>query len=90
MTAPGSIASGPLDVVPRKEPMPEPVAPHPEAAGAAEPPMPFSSPDGAAPPMPSEVTNVRQRKQRPTPDNRWHLAMEPLRKMMHRSPRGTA
>jgi hypothetical protein len=64
--------------------MSEPAAPHPV------PPMPYSSPDGADPPMPSEVTNGHDRTQRPDAAGRWRTAMMPLRKMMRRTPRGVA
>ena len=51
---------------------------------------PLSSPDGTVPPMPSEVTPVHPRTKGPAAAGRWHTAMMPLRKMMHRTSRGAA
>jgi hypothetical protein len=64
--------------------MPEPSAPLPYLGTTPA----RSSPDGAVPPMPSEVTNAR--RQRPAAGGRWRTAMMSLRKMMRRPPRGTA
>ena len=68
--------------------MPEPAAPYPYPSTTITGPL--SSPDGTIPPMPSEVTNRHTRTQRPTAAGRWRTAMMPLRKMMHRTPRGAA
>jgi len=47
--------------------------------------MPFSSPDGIVPPMPSEVTNGHDRTHRAATGGMWRTAMTPLRKMMRRT-----
>ena len=49
---------------------------------------PLSSPDGTVPPMPSEVTPVPSRTKGHAAAGRWRAAMMPVRKMMHRTPRG--
>ncbi len=67
--------------------MPEPAAPYPYPSATITGPL--SSPDGTVPPMPSEVTNKHTRTQQPAA-GRWRTAMMPLRKMMHRTPRGAA
>jgi hypothetical protein len=63
--------------------MPEPAAPLPYP-GTTTPAR--SSPDGAVPPMPSEVSNARP--ERPAAAGRWRAAMMPLRRMMRRTPAG--
>ncbi len=65
--------------------MSEPAASDPDPSTTAGP---LSSPDGAVPPMPSEVTG--KHKQGSAAAGRWRTAMMPLRKMMHRTPRGAA
>ena len=68
--------------------MPESAASHPYPSASIA--RPLSSPDGTVPPMPSEVTNRHTRTHRPAAAGRWRTAMMPLRKMMHRTPRGAA
>jgi len=61
--------------------MTEPAAPDPQPGTPARPQPP---PDGAVPPMPSEVTSARA----PRPaGGRWRRAMMPLGKMTRRIPR---
>jgi hypothetical protein len=72
--------------------MSEPAAPHPDPSPAdyVVPPMPYPgattppSQDGAVPPMPSAATS--DHRLGGATARRWHTAMTPLRKMMHRSP----
>jgi hypothetical protein len=68
--------------------MPESAVPYPYPSATIAPPL--SSPNGTVPPMPSEVTPMHTRTQRPAGAGRWHTAMAPLRKMMRRTPRGAA
>jgi hypothetical protein len=86
--------------------MSEPAAPHSDPLSTTRllsspdstvPPMPYpstptarplSSPDAIVPPMPWEATNAHT--QGSAAAGRWRMAMTPLRKMMRRTPRGTA
>jgi hypothetical protein len=67
--------------------MPEPAAPHRDPSTTT---TPFSSPEGTVPPMPSEVTPMHTRTKGHAAAGRWHTAMMPLRKMMHRTSRDAA
>jgi hypothetical protein len=57
--------------------MPEPAAPRP----GTTPTRPRLSPNGTAPPTPSEATKAPARMQR------FRMAMTPLRRMIHRTAR---
>ena len=63
--------------------MPEPAAPHPSTTAT----RPRLSPNGTAPPMPSEATKAPARTRRPAALGRLRMAMTPLRRMIRRTAR---